>query len=554
MGTTNRNSRRGFFFTVMALALLSFMLLAAQVWVRTFEQKDEDATVRFKGEAMRLVLSTLSDNSMSEFANASAFYATYKLVSFTETEGLIPEPAMDAADEARNPGTGRVVQTIKDLMINGTSSPSARSIAYSPEENESYTVKAWQGKIESAANVMGFNASFGDVENFSFRQDGPWTIAVHFEMQMNISDLEGTMRQSKRLKANVSFPINGFEDPMITRNELSRRPASLPPVKQIWKHLSYNTPSSVAPRLLTDSASEGYGWFFGPLAFDYPGMGTFINGSGELPSPYILVHSYDDNLSSYADSYGAVIVTTAPNETATTYIDHGCNMTEYRQGGCLNCLSKVYVTNKSDPACSGASEVSEHVFMNSVGVPMIQSSSNWSTGLQSVSRADLPAQKFVLIDNEHSSAEDKKKGFHKIWDITPLRDMTVCGFYVHGGGPSFFQRMVAGAPQDASLRSPTLGIESFMVGKWAGGADDQGSDMYSRLDWEFYSKVSSQVFDIKGMPGCKNYAMCSATNATKEGVGKFKLSGDALGPLNYNAAQIACRPTNEASVSSPCGD
>ena len=83
-----RNSRRGFFFTAMALAILSFMLLTSQVWVRTFEQQDASAVIRFKGEAMRLVLSTLSSKAMSDFANASAFYATYKLVNATETSAL----------------------------------------------------------------------------------------------------------------------------------------------------------------------------------------------------------------------------------------------------------------------------------------------------------------------------------------------------------------------------------------------------------------------------------------------------------------------------------
>ncbi len=546
MGATNRNSRRGFFFTVMALTLLSFMLLAAQVWVRTFEQKDEDATVRFKGEAMRLVLSTLSDKAMSDFANASAFYATYKLVNYTSANGLAPSPVGLGGP---NPGTAVVNQTAYELMMNGTSTSFSPPIAYNDLENQSYTMRAWQDKIGAAANVMGFNASFGGVESFSFTQEDPWTVAVYFEMQMNISDLEGTMHQSKRLKANTSFSINGFEDPMVTRNELSRRPASLPPVKQIWKHLSYGTPSSVAPRLLASPDSEGYGWFFGPITSDSPGTGIFANGA-EVPSQYILISPYNDNLSSYADSYGAVIITDPPNETATTYMDHGCNMTEYRQGGCLNCLGRVEVTNKSDPACSGASEVSEHIFMNSVGVPMIQTGSTWAAGLPSVGRTDLPAQQFVLIDNEHSSAGEKRSGFHKIWDITPLRDMTVCGFYVHGSGPSFFQRMLAGAPKDNSLRSPSLGIESFVVGKWAGGADDQGSDIYSRLDWEFYSEVSSQVSDIKGMPGCKNFAMCSATNATKEGVGKFKLSSDALGA--YGALQIACESYNGATKGSPC--
>ena len=43
----------GFFFAVMALAILSLVLASVQVWVAAFEQSDYRASQRFKGEAMR---------------------------------------------------------------------------------------------------------------------------------------------------------------------------------------------------------------------------------------------------------------------------------------------------------------------------------------------------------------------------------------------------------------------------------------------------------------------------------------------------------------------
>ncbi len=94
-----------------------------------------------------------------------------------------------------------------------------------------------------------------------------------------------------------------------------------------------------------------------------------------------------------------------------------------------------------------------------------------------------------------------------------------------------------------SLDNPVLGLETFVVGKWAGGAEDkEGSHpLYSRLDWEFYSQVMGNeglVPRIKGMPGCKNFGMCSGTNATDEGVGKFRLSRDAA--IRYLMNDITC--------------
>ena len=150
-------------------------------------------------------------------------------------------------------------------------------------------------------------------------------------------------------------------------------------------------------------------------------------------------------------------------------------------------------------------------------------------------------EKFVLIDNEKESSSDKMSGYHRIWDITKLRDMTVCGFYVHAGGPSFFQRMVANAQ---SLQSNELGIESFLVGQWAGGALDTHNDYRSRLDWEFYQNIQGQD-EIKGMPGCKNAQMCkSDSDATSEGVGLFKLTQNAT--ERYGMDGIACVTTSQS--------
>ena len=219
---------------------------------------------------------------------------------------------------------------------------------------------------------------------------------------------------------------------------------------------------------------------------------------------------------------------------------NGCNVTETNQTGCLNCLRKVEV-NDLNPACS-SSALASYVYSNPVGAPMIQTGSTWLLNVSNVTRNGLPTQQFILIDNGNAEPLDKQSGYHRVWDITRLRDMTVCGFYVQGTGPSFFQRMLAGAE---SVSNPVLGIESFLVGQWAGGAEDKlkglGGDTLSRLDWEFYQNIDGQD-EMKGMPGCKNAAMCSpdtsVSNATSEGVGIFKLSANAT--KRYGMDGIAC--------------
>ena len=526
-----KRARSGFFFAVMALAMLSLILMTVQVWVKTFEQSDYRASQRFKGEAVRSILATLSDRTLAEFANASAFYATYKLVNYTSdyTNGGLAG-VEHVPEIPSNPKTLLVEKTAIELMMNGTSEPNAgKRIEYSPEEKGTYTIAGWQNKTDTAANSMGFDIQFSDAKNFRYYQIDAWTVGVSFDIEMNITDLEGTMRQNKTMHAESSFPISGFLDPMITRKEMEKHgiERGAAAEKQIFKHSAYGLPEDVKPAMVDSLAIEGNGWFFGPIIEEYPSP---IGGANETDlKQYILVHRYDVDLPTYADYYGAVILTGGVKTVTAGCVE--------KQIECLNCMER----QTGRLGCPPATEWYPSN-VNDVGVPVIVPSNEWDINkVMEVNRAQadgtMKTDRFALIDNRYENPDQKKlDGYHKIWDITKLRDMAICGFYVKGKGPSFFQRMLAGAETISNL---DLGIESFVVGQWAGGAMDQGSDSYSRLDWEFYGPApESNVNKIKGMMGCKSKEMCTADNATTMGLGKFRLSQD--GESRYGSADISC--------------
>ena len=553
---TRGATRRGFFFAVMALAMLSVVLMTVQVWVKTFEQSDYSASQRFKGEAMRSILSTMSDKALSDFANASAFYATYRLANYTSDVSNALAPQDGALDSAKNPGTYLVEKTAMELITNGSSMPNSNNpIEYSPEEKGAYTLAGWENRTESAASEMGFDIQFSNVSGFRYYQIDAWTIGVSFGIQMNVTDAEGTMRQQKELNATASFPINGFLDPMITRDDMAHRgaPRELATEKQVFKVAQYNVPSDVKPQIMDSSGIEGNGWFFGPIVEGYPPELASSSGANVTNlDQFVLVHPYDENLSAYAGSYGAVIVETQPGINTT----NGCE----QQTECLNCMEKTVGL----PGCTD-NDPNWHTYPNNnpVGVPVIVASNEWNISkVMDVNRTQdggtVHTDKYVLIDNAYPNPEDKMKdGYHRIWDITKLRDMAICGFYVQndvqntGGtaGPSYFQRMLAGAE---NIHNPMIGIESFVVGQWAGGAQDTAgnyaADSYSRLDWEFYERLGGNgASKIKGMMGCKTKDMCSTDNATRDGVGHFELSDDAI--ARYFAGNISCGASGQIS---PC--
>ncbi|MCX6771651.1 MAG: hypothetical protein NTX79_06360 [Candidatus Micrarchaeota archaeon] len=561
MVKTTKSARGGFFFAVMALAMLSLVLLTVQIWVRTFEQSDYSASQRFKGEAVRSILASLSDKTLSDFANASAFYATYKLVNYTSSQGL-GLAQLPGTDEAHNRNTGVVENATIGLMINGSSPPNwAPGIWYSGDEMDSYTLAGWQNKTNAAANAMGFDIRFSDARNFRYYQIDPWTVGVSFDLEMNITDAEGTMRQNKTMHAGSSFPISGFLDPMISRKDMEHRaePRDLATEKQIFKLGKYSVPADVQPTLVKDAGKEGYGWFFGPITELTPDEISPLATTGVTLGnikQYVLVSPYNDGLAGIADSYGAVIVTEEP--VLGTAIENGCNVT--RQTRCLNCMEKV----EPGPGCAGTGWELFPPGNNPVDVPAI-AVNNWNmSDVTPVTRAlasgDI-TDHYVLIDNTYELPEDKMKAdaYHRVWDITSLRDMAICGFYVKGKGPSFFQRMLTGA-EYIQNPDPGFGIESFVVGQWAGGAEDKGgdyaADLYSRLDWEFYqSYQGTNTGDlmtaqrIKGMMGCKSKEMCDAKNATTIGLGHFMLTDDAT--ARYLSTLISCKET-PAAPHAPC--
>jgi len=552
MKTTSR-ARSGFFFAVMALAMLSLVLMTVQVWVKTFEQTDYRASQRFKGEAVRSILTSLSDQTLSGFANASAFYATYKLANYTSdsnNRGIAPQEGIPV--DSNNLGTFLVKKTAIELMINGSSEPnSGKKIEYSDEEKGSYTLAGWQNKTDAAANAMGFDIQFSDARNFKYYQIDPWTVGVSFDLEMNITDIEGSMRQNKTMHAESNFSISGFLDPMISRNDMVHRtvPRDKATDKQIFKLDAYNVPEDVKPTKMKDSTSsgdgtgsEGNGWFFGPIT-EQTLEGIIPQGTPIDLKQYVLVTRYNDSLAGIADLYGAVLLTEEPLLERT--VENGCNVTT--QTRCLNCMRKV------EPSLLCESRGWEPFpDNNAVNVPVI-AVNNWNTNsVTPVIRAQPGGditERFVLIDNEKDSRNEKMIGYHRVWDITLLRDMAICGFYVKGKGPSFFQRMLQGAE---TIQNPYFGIESFVVGQWAGGAEDKGgnyaADSYSRLDWEFYSGLTNDVTKIKGMMGCKSREMCTgpgySSNATLIGVGRFRLSDDAVS--RYWSTLISCKNTPAA--------
>ncbi len=166
---------------------------------------------------------------------------------------------------------------------------------------------------------------------------------------------------------------------------------------------------------------------------------------------------------------------------------------------------------------------------------------------------ELSDRQFVLINNENDhdvSASDSFNGFHELWNLDDLREMVMCGAYIETNksdvsGPSFFQRMVE---SPWTLDSDNFGLETFLVGPYAGGYHNEDKDELCQLDRNFARDKSADHM-IKGMPGCNSFDMTttymdSDDPVTEFGIGHFTITDDIMG--QYGLERITCVEDNGA--------
>jgi len=461
----------------------------------------------------------LSDEAFSNFISASAFYATYKLANYSAFYGLPPQTALD---QTNNPQTGAVENNIILLMINGTANNSlSPQLVYSEEEKNSYTINGWKNQTAKATELLGFKASFSEPYAIQVKQIDPWMVQVSLKLDVNISDPFGNFKQNKTFVVNTNFSIQGFPDPFITRNDIATRGVTFESAawKQIFRNENYKNASSVKPILLREG-NRGAGWFYGPITAD-PDLDL------ELRPNYILVTNYFDGLFEIADTFGAVIVTNLPFHKIETVQEGGCNYIKDEEYNCINCLRKY--TPISSPSNPSSCSYKQELF-NKISKPfMLVDGNSWINNIPKINNTA-----YVLINNEKNNIEGDILGNYKhhLVDMTRIRDMAICGFYLESSdAPSFFQRMV----NSNNLKSP-FGIESFVIGTWAGGNNSKSLDERSRLDWKFYSSVLGKK--IKGMMGCKNKQMCSSNLPIDYSVGFFRLGDDDI--IRYGLENVSC--------------
>lgn len=600
------NARRGFFFTVLALILVSFMMISVQLWAAAQVAQEQRASTRFNLEALRTSLALVGDQSLSNFANASMIYAITKLSLNIENNtdisvlglscdtgggvctlgsGLFPD------------GTASANKSIYELMMNGSTAGSntrgnyalfSPNLSYAPEEQK-YQMSNYFNTTRAAAELLGYQITWGTPTNFTFNQTDAYTLNVYFNVPVTLTDSQNRLSVNKMLHANASLSINGLTDPYVMRQDIAYRPG-LPiaqrPHRNVYIVPEYNSSDDAKARLIarpTADATEGIGWFYGPV--------TDLDNNSFTPDGRVYNLSRisqfifkTDNASKAVEMsryFGAILFTGSYQEddpasviALNSTVNGNCNYTTYTQTHCINCL--LYTSGNGSPGCPSTPA---SVDINPLTIPvrtdipyiaiktdlppvtpnfalqlpevLIQNNNNYTTVFGNPPRyTNLPLSQALSKFSEDTTATPYNlQAKSRVYDLNGPRDMAICGFYVRSYfGPSYLQRWVALPPYQSGIRYSRTneGIESYVVGRWAAGADDPhvianpSAERRSRIDYQFYQDSSNLPMCIgpfdKGLPGCKSAEACASDGPAKNATGRFAMSNLTASPPVYGWA------------------
>jgi len=635
--------RRGFFFTIMALVLVSFIFVSIQLWVQAQSQEEARMAERFRIEALHTSLGIVSEETVARFVNASAMYAVNRLGSAIEDHPSCNVRGIEYYTGPGNTfpdGTYYLNSSMYGLIIHGSTSgylttdtgqlgdAAGRYFYDAPRSNLTYTdderkysLDAFFNRTRAAVRLLGYDVSWGEAEDFTFNQTDAWTLQVNMTVAMNFTDPRGWVNVTKRIPVVVRIPIDGFTDPSVLRADMKHRDSlcsdlscssmvitnmAFRPHRNVYRALDGNGNPTVyndridAQAILKSSSAtspfayEGLGWFFGPVS-TVPRAKFFpdnVKYNLSRIRTYIFMTDSPDLALAESGNFGGIILTKQPTWGQTTWDDPilNCRYTNHTQENCIFCI-RWQEANESRCPILNPFITPESIPPANPHIPWIAVDGDPTFGVPVNYHLQLPE---VLISNEvnatdlcgaefnatnrdcvapdPASTQLEKKfaddgaghSASKVWDLTGPRDMAICGFYVRSSfSPSYSQRFTYFWPHYDLVKNQYSrlgqGIESFVVGKWAGGAQDSCAqnpsvlppiESHSRLDYQFYADdyagtpawVCAGPF-VRGLPGCRSLTDCMSEGPLKEGTGHFAISHP-----DYSTADRDVWPTYSYNV------
>ncbi len=494
---------RGFFFVLISFILLLYIFLYLAAWISAIEISEKASSERFRTASVSGIMSQLTKERLDNFFDIAGYYALFKINNHSS------DPAhplqYDPADELRY-----LRGAFFGCVFNGTSDDfESVSLDYSDDEKGTYTFYAWMDSLNRTLSQAGLEVVSFSVSNENFTQLDHVTFNASMDVSIYVRDRLSTVSVNRSFSLSRQFNVTGFPDPMITREYRLIEPSSTVERQIFFRNISLSnlTPINVI------NGTQGQGFFYGPMI-----AAADVTSTNPIPSQrwqYILVGSFEDivDVANYGQ-FGAYIVTSAVEYNSYD----GCSPSEE---GTFNAIQ-----NRTSSCNVTIAYPTDRPFAVIEGLDI-----NSFRGPGGEHHALFIAERSV---EQVANNPADKLGEVVAYDIEDLRDAMICTyFFPSGRGPSYAQRLSSDA---ISLSSASFGMETFLLGMWAGGSQLPDYENYSRVDWEFFNMLEG--VKLRGMAGCKSPSMCAAAVGSDAQVGQFRLTDESI--REYGAGGIAC--------------
>ncbi|VVB66471.1 Uncharacterised protein [Candidatus Gugararchaeum adminiculabundum] len=296
----NERSTRGFLFTLLMLIILGFMLITVSFYVTTLEQKEIIVPEKFKTNAMKQMIDSVSEDKMNSMTSIIGLSAMNGYVLNIKNNQQFP--ATNADD----------LQTqYKYMFLDCTLGPGQTAVSVNDCDPAKYTFNSWVKKMDDTANQFGFafDAKINDdgVDNFFLvKQVDYENISISYNATIYLSELDGTKVAEKGINVTSNFSIDGMIDLMVF--DKTSTPTTRGAVRQIYFRDGYAKPADLKPKQF--EGSRGKGWVFGPLVLNET---LPVDTPPNQRAKYILFSKkYYDGLNLQADGYAGLILMEEP--------------------------------------------------------------------------------------------------------------------------------------------------------------------------------------------------------------------------------------------------
>lgn len=518
---------RGFFFVLVSFILLSYILVSTYAWVRAIEASERTYSDAFRASTLTTLADQVSEQRMNQYADIASHYALYKLVNHSVEHELRDKEG----DEYYH-----VRAAFFELLSNCTTSPEhyadgVAPAAYTPEESKTYCLSGFFSTLSESLAKSGFTIEDFSVSNYSLNETGhPLELEMNLTLYLKIRDLQTATSLDRTYRISRIVNATGFMDPLLARESTRKLGEGGDQNLTVYKGIylyphtevegGEGLPFSDAhelfyPNQLGHGTHIGQGWFYGDLVFWDEAE------SAARPSQSILVGNYSDikSVRNWED-FGAYILLNEPVDPP------GCS----DQQDTFNPIRREEVSRGGTTRCeesieqSGSSYTSKPFIVYADEEEFRKEIYRFSTGPSRPVRFQHSVLFITSYSHEQVLSDIRRKDDNPgaVFDIENLRDFVRCSYYVvNPKAPSFLQRLL----EDGYSRSSPIGIETTLVGKWAGGEYNPGWNGYSRVDREFFGHVEGDK--IRGMPGCKDVYMCADSDPMVSEVGNFRFSAES---------------------------